>query len=354
MQIHMAKVAKLFFTRYYPIIILLAIANVSIVNEMGFNPWRLDVWTIIFMYNIQNLICYVFVYMILSNLRPRRFIFRIIDAYAGVVIGLIVFRIMMILPVRFQWLQPPTSLSDSSILMQLFLFDLYNGAVLIFFYFIAERSYLTEERYLAEQMDRISSEKKVLEHKLKLLQAQIEPHFLFNTLTAIVDSYDRDLKKGKTMLLNFIQYLRASLMKTRTKTNTIEQELEIIKSYLDIFKIRMGRRLTYSIDVPSDIKELQFPSMLIQPIVENAIKHGLEPKVDGGHISIRIRAVDGMLQWEIADTGLGLSENGSHEEGFGLAIIEKRIDSLFGPEGKLVFEENQPCGVKVILEVPCD
>ena len=138
-----------------------------------------------------------------------------------------------------------------------------------------------------------------------------------------------------------------------TENTYAEEEIEIINAYLDIFQIRMGKRLSYSIDVPDELKRLQFPSMLIQPIVENAIKHGLEPKVDGGKISIKIRKNNEMLRWEIADTGLGLNEDSSDGEGLGLANIEERINSLFGPEGKLFFEENHPCGVKVILEVPC-
>ncbi len=189
-----------------------------------------------------------------------------------------------------------------------------------------------------------------MESRLKLLQAQIEPHFLFNTLTSIVSLDDTDPQKAKTMQINFIQYLRATLVKTRSGIATIAQEIDLICAYLDIFKVRMGDRLKYSIDVSSDIKSLPFPSMLVQPIVENAIKHGLEPKVEGGEIFIQAMKSGRTIRWEIADTGLGLSEK--ENLGTGLSNIIDRIDSLYGSEGQVIMEENRPSGLKVIIEVP--
>jgi LytS/YehU family sensor histidine kinase len=183
-----------------------------------------------------------------------------------------------------------------------------------------------------------------------LLQAQIEPHFLFNTLSNILSLLDSDLEKGKSMLTDLIQYLRTTLSKTRNDTTTIDGEMEIIRAYLNIFKIRMGDRLQYHIDIPDNIKDIPFQPMLIQPLVENSIRHGLEPEIQGGEIWIRGTPDGDILRIEITDTGAGLYEN-SHP-GMGIENIRERLKSLYGDKGRLILKENQPSGVKAILEVP--
>ena len=219
------------------------------------------------------------------------------------------------------------------------------------FFFKEEKKYITEKRIIAERIKRISNEKMVTETYLRLLQAQIEPHFLFNTLTSILSLTDTDLQKAKEMHDNFMQYLKTTLSKTRSSVTTIAQEIELIKAYLDIFKVRMGKRLHYTIETDDEVNDFPFPSMLIQPIVENAIKHGIEPKIEGGKIRIKVSKKErDMLCWEIEDTGLGMSEK-SHL-GTGLSNIMERIEALYGKDGRLKVKESQPSGVKVILEVP--
>ncbi|MCP4626506.1 MAG: hypothetical protein GY850_23805 [bacterium] len=198
----------------------------------------------------------------------------------------------------------------------------------------------------------LANEKKMVESQLKLLQAQIEPHFLFNTLAAVGTSYETDIEKGRRMLANFIKYLRASLDQTRKDETTVKHEIDLITAYLDIFCIRLGKRLRYKMNIPEEVEPLKFPSMLIQPLVENAIKHGIEPKIDGGEISIQAEKKGDLLRWVIADTGQGIGDDNT--QGNGHAIIEERIEALFGLKGKLSFQENVPSGVRVILEVPID
>jgi sensor histidine kinase YesM len=150
---------------------------------------------------------------------------------------------------------------------------------------------------------------------------------------------------------NFMQYLKTTLSKTRSSVTTIAQEIELIKAYLDIFKVRMGKRLNYIIETDDEVNDLPFPSMLIQPIVENAIKHGLEPKIEGGKIRIKVSKKErDVLCWEIEDTGLGMSEKS--KLGTGLSNVMERIEALYGKEGHLKVKESRPSGVKVILEVP--
>jgi sensor histidine kinase YesM len=203
-----------------------------------------------------------------------------------------------------------------------------------------------------ERIKRLSSEKQAIEVNLRLLQAQIEPHFLFNTLSNILSLLDTDLKKGKSMLMDLTRFLRISLSKTREGATTLGQEVEMVKAYLNIFKVRMEDRLRYKLDVPNGIKDLPFPPMLIQPLVENAIRHGIEPRVDGGEVTVRVRKNGDVLRVEILDTGTGLHEDGA--AGFGLSNVRERLQSLYGDKGRLILEENRPSGLKAIIEVTYD
>ncbi len=185
---------------------------------------------------------------------------------------------------------------------------------------------------------------------LKLLQAQIEPQFLFNTLTRIVKLRDIDLEKAKTMQIHFIQYLRATLVKTRVSTTTVGQEMELIQAYLDIFKASTGGRLAYQIQIDNDAWELPLPSMLIQPLIENALSNGLEANSQEGKISIFVEKRLALVRVAITDTWQELSENDI--SGKSLLNVKERITSLFGEDGQLIFEKNEPSGLNVIVEVP--
>ena len=124
----------------------------------------------------------------------------------------------------------------------------------------------------------------------------------------------------------------------------------MIKAYLNIFKVRMEGRLQYRIDIPENIKDFPFPPMLVQPLVENAIKHGIEPTIEGGEVTIQAKSNGDMMRVEVADTGTGLYEDG--EVGFGLSNVRERLQSLYGDKGRLILEENRPSGLKAIIEVP--
>jgi sensor histidine kinase YesM len=228
---------------------------------------------------------------------------------------------------------------------------LLAGCLICICFYNEEKQYITEKRTIKEREKRIKNEKMVTETYLRLLQAQIEPHFLFNTLTSILSLSKNDPQKAKKMLNNFMQYLETTLSKTRASVTTIGQDIELLKTYLEIFKVRMGKRLQYSVKADDEVKNLPFPSMLIQPIVENAVKHGLEPKIDGGKINIQVKMIeDDRIRWNIEDTGLGMSDKAN--KGTGLSNIKERLKSLYGDEGHLTLMDNIPSGVKVTLEVP--
>ncbi|MCD4721650.1 MAG: histidine kinase [Desulfobacula sp.] len=223
--------------------------------------------------------------------------------------------------------------------------------------FVISFGFVIYENYIAfklsakdEKLKRLSLEKEKLNADLKLLQAQVEPHFLFNTLSNILSLIDSDTKKGKKMLENLTQYLRTSLIQSRKPYNRLADEIYMIKTYLDIFKIRMGNRLSYGIDIPHDILKIQIPPMIIQPLVENAIKHGLEPKIDGGKIFLKAFVKKNVLTIEVADTGMGIQEKSA--SGVGTGNIKKRLKALYGENASLYFEDIRPMGLKAIVEIP--
>ncbi|MBT8370799.1 MAG: sensor histidine kinase [Deltaproteobacteria bacterium] len=235
-------------------------------------------------------------------------------------------------------------------LIQLLFLGVMFGSIITYIFSSRAQIADSEARIQEEKIKRLTSEKKAAEANLKLLQAQIEPHFLFNTLSNVLSLLDTNPRKGQSMLSNFIQYLRASISKIRQEQATLGQEMEMIRAYLNVFKFRMGDRLDYKIDLPKNLEDILFPPMLIQPLVENAIKHGLEPKIDGGEISISGIEKDGFLKLEVVDTGMGFREE--RESGMGLANIRERLQSLYGNRGRLILEEHQPHGLKATIEVP--
>jgi sensor histidine kinase YesM len=246
-------------------------------------------------------------------------------------------------------LSPSALFAEHSLIQLLFLGVLF-GSIITYFFSSREQIAASKALIQEEKIKRLTSDKIAAEANLKLLQAQVEPHFLFNTLSNVLSLLETDPARGKSMLVDFIHYLRASLSKIRKEQSTLGQEMEMIQAYLSIFKVRMGDRLSYEIDLPKYLEAIAFPPMLIQPLVENAIKHGLEPRVDGGEIRISGRQKDGLLRLVVADTGSGFLQE--RDSGMGLSTIRQRLQSIYGNSGRLILEENQPHGLKAVIEVP--
>jgi sensor histidine kinase YesM len=234
--------------------------------------------------------------------------------------------------------------------MQMVFVGVLFGTMITYFFFSRERISQTEARLQEEQIRSLTLEKKTLETNLKLLQAQIEPHFLFNTLSNILSLLESDPEKGKTMIEDLTRYLRSSLSRTRDRMTTLGQEMDLVRAYLDIYKVRMGERLHYAIEIPEALKEVPFSPMLVQPLVENAVKHGIEPKIEGGAITIRVEDHGENYRLVVSDTGSGLPEEAV--VGIGLANVRERLEALFQGKARLILEENRPSGLKVTLEIP--
>jgi sensor histidine kinase YesM len=235
-------------------------------------------------------------------------------------------------------------------LLQTIILVITFGSVASYFFYSKARLRISQEVIQQERIKRLSSEKEALEANLRLLQAQIEPHFLFNTLSNVLSLIDTDPTDGKSMLLDLIHYLRTSLSRTFPDTITLDQEMDMIKAYLNIQKIRMGERLQFTIELSEAARQHPFPPMLLQPLVENAVKHGLEPKMEGGEIMIKAAEENDLIRIEVTDTGNGFSS--FHNTGVGIGNVRERIKLLYGEKGHFIIEENKPNGVRAIIEVP--
>jgi signal transduction histidine kinase len=213
-----------------------------------------------------------------------------------------------------------------------------------------ERGALAEARLERERLRVARIESEAMRANLKALQAQIEPHFLFNTLANVASLVDADPARARRMLESFIRFLRSSLAATRAEHTTLGEDFALIASFLEVIQERMGERLVVSVAVPDELRAFALPPLLLQPIVENAVRHGLEPKVEGGTIKLSARAQPGRVVIEVADTGVGFRETTSG--GLGLANIRERLKLTYGDDAKLSIRDNSPVGTLVAIELP--
>jgi histidine kinase/histidine kinase/DNA gyrase B/HSP90-like ATPase len=192
--------------------------------------------------------------------------------------------------------------------------------------------------------------RQVTEAKLSALQAQVEPHFLYNTLASVQALTEVDPAQASAMTGHLIQYLRNALPKMRESVSTVGQEIELVRAYLNILQMRMGKRLAFEIDVPQELLEAPFPPLMLPSLVENAIKHGLEAQREGGMVTIGASEAGGKLRVTVADTGRGFAETVG--TGVGLTNIRERLAALYGEAGRLTLEAREPHGVVATIEVP--
>jgi signal transduction histidine kinase len=204
--------------------------------------------------------------------------------------------------------------------------------------------------YFALRVRQWRAEREAAQAQLKLLQAQMEPHFLFNTLANVIGLIDADAPRAKRMLESFTDYLRASLASLREAEHTLGAELDLVEAYLQVVQVRMDARLRYRIDVPEPLRTLQLPTLSVQPLVENAIVHGLEPKIDGGEVVIAARLEGGALRITVTDDGLGLDAGRADApRGTGTALRNIRARLAQVQRGQLLVEPVLPLGVRATL-----
>ncbi len=197
-----------------------------------------------------------------------------------------------------------------------------------------------------------ASERLAAEAHLKLLTAQIEPHFLFNTLANLQALIAIDPPRAQTMLGHLDTYLRATLAATRRTHSTLAEEFTLLRGYLEIIAIRMGARLGFELDLPLALGAAAIAPMLLQPLVENAIQHGLEPKVEGGQVRVAARNDGKLLVLTVEDTGMGIDSARTPRSGLGLVNVRQRLAALYGAAASLDIADNPAGGTRVTMRIP--
>ncbi len=208
-------------------------------------------------------------------------------------------------------------------------------------------------QFFAAKSRQIEAERRATEAQLRLLQGQIEPHFLFNTLANVISLIDHDAPKAKQMLESFTDYLRGSLASLRHEQATLGSELGVVQTYLDLLKTRMEDRLQFSIDCDGALRGTPLPALLLQPLVENALHHGLEPKVEGGRVRVNAALQGNILVITVADDGLGLNAPLRRKGGAGMALnnLRERLLAHYGSAASLTLSDAQP-GTVATLRLP--
>jgi hypothetical protein len=210
---------------------------------------------------------------------------------------------------------------------------------------------LQRQRRQAETRQRaLLLEREVLASRLSVLQAQIEPHFLYNTLANVQVLTRKDPAAAEQMLTHLIDYLRSAMPAMRSTRSTLGREFQLARAFLSIMQFRMGGRLAFSVEAPAELLDSEFPPTVVGTLLENAIKHGLEPSKSGGRIDLKAWHDGSHLIVEVADTGIGFSS--SSGSGVGLANARERLRMLYGPEAELDLALNEPTGVVARARIP--
>jgi hypothetical protein len=223
------------------------------------------------------------------------------------------------------------------------------GSIIVFIYVNRRTALLATARMNAAQVQRADAQRSTLESRLQALQARIEPQFLFNTLAQVRALYDRDPAKGAQMLGELIVYLRAALPHLRESTSTLGQEIDLVSAYWNIMRVHLGELRAFHFDVPDAARAARMPPMVLLPLIDHVLAHGVAPLAGSGTIRIATRSAGAKLRVEITDSGQGFAPVAKGNE---LHAIQGRLHALYGGGGTLVFEPWRRHGSQAVIEIP--
>jgi signal transduction histidine kinase len=244
----------------------------------------------------------------------------------------------------FGWYAGQPQIDRASELRTSLLITLLAGIAGTFYFYSSGKS-----RYLERKMD--EARRHANDARLKLLETQLEPHMLFNTLANLRALIGADPARAQEMLDHMIAYLRATLGASRAATHPLQTEIDRLRDYLALMAIRMGPRLQYRIELPPQLADVPVPTLLLQPLVENSLQHGLEPKVEGGRIDVAAGAENAMLVLRVCDTGVGVAADDAGR-GFGLTQVRERLATLYGEAAQLRFASRPGEGAMAEVRLP--
>ncbi len=216
---------------------------------------------------------------------------------------------------------------------------------------VRQRDVLARDQALGFELERSRLERNALNARLRLLQAQVEPHFLFNTLANVQSLVDAGSPQASKVLASLVAYLRAAVPRMHEPATTLGQELELVRAYLELMRMRMPDRLDFALEVDPAANALLCPPMTLMTLVENAVRHGIDPREEGGRIDVDVRLRDGRCRVRVTDTGLGLATAGDGP-GTGLSTLRERLRLAFGGEARLRLTGIEPHGVCAELDLP--
>ena len=216
---------------------------------------------------------------------------------------------------------------------------------------VQQRDAFARHQALQFELERSELERKALDARLRLLQAQVEPHFLFNTLANVQQLVDARSPHASRVLVSLIAYLRAAVPRLHEETTTLGQELQLVRAYLEVMHMRMPDRLQFALQIDDEATGLRCPPMTLLTLVENAVRHGIDPGEEGGRIDVEVRLREGRCYVRVVDTGVGLQPT-SGGLGTGLSSLRERLQLVFGGDAHLRLSEVEPHGVCAELDFP--
>ena len=226
------------------------------------------------------------------------------------------------------------------------------GMIITYYFYSSGKSEHLEQK--VNEATRLATEA-----RLKLLEAQLEPHMLFNTLANLRVLIGLDAPRAQDMLDHIIAYLRATLSASRASTHPLQREFDRLHDYLELMTVRMGPRLRYTLDLPAELAQHNVPTLLLQPLVENSIQHGLEPKVEGGSLTISAHREGDTVVLEVSDTGMGFDPTdlcfthpASPDKGFGVQQIRERLAAVYGSRATITFIASKASGTRASIRFP--
>lgn len=228
--------------------------------------------------------------------------------------------------------------------------DTYISSLFYLVQFGIFHAYSYYRDYQRQQIKEAELRELAVKSELTALKAQLNPHFLYNVFNTISATVPPEQEHTRELLAELADLFRYQLQASKTDLVTVRDEVGFLQKYLDLEKARFGDRLHVHFEVPATVMNARIPPMLLQPLVENAVRHGIAPLIEGGEVRVQIQEREGQLQVSVSDTGAGLSGGKVNGFGVGLANTRLRLDKMYGSE--LILEANQPSGVRVRFEIP--
>jgi signal transduction histidine kinase len=272
----------------------------------------------------------------------RRALTLAVTLPAGVLLGVVLAHLLLGMPLNL-----------SRPVWQGVAVGLMFGVVGSVMFLLAEQVHRQDDALRQGRLAAAEQARREAEAHLRLLQAQIEPHFLFNTLANLASLIETDPARARSLLERLNDWLRAALARSRGERGRLGDELDLLENWLEIMALRFGPRLCWSVAADPDARAWPLPPMLLQPLVENAVKHGIEPLVGGGQLRIRAALAEGRLRVEVEDNGPGLDLTRPAASGAGLDNVRARLAALYGDAARLDLRAAPDGGVIARLDLPC-